>query len=197
MDYGFNAITTEYLCYLMNRIHLEAEGNDGYLCLCQLLQEIEFQPQVDMDENRCEECHELRRCFNEEEYGGQNMDGLMATDILNVELPVNGTMLELLIVLAERMAYEMSDSEYEAPPRKWFMEMLCNCGVSENLKNINFDEEGNEETIRDTMHTVIFHKTGWDGEGGLFPLVYPQYDQRKVELIIQMNNYLEENYDIC
>ena len=194
---GYDRITTEYLCYLMNRVGLEAEGKDGYLCLCQLLQEIPFHPQVEMDENRSDECHSLRMDFQEENYGSYVFEGAYATDILDAFLSEDGTMLELLIVLAEKMAYEMSDSEYEAAPRKWFMEMLINCGLQPCLPNSSFDEEGNEEIIRDTINTVILRKTGWDGEGGLFPLAYPQYDQRKVELIIQMNNYLEENYDIC
>ena len=195
MDYGY--ITTEYLCYLMNRVGLEAEGVHGYLYLCQLLHEIPFEPQTAMDENRSSECHKLREDFQEDEYGEHDIEGVYVTDILNGELPEFGTMFELLIVLAEKMQFEMSDSQYEASTRKWFLEMLCNCGISEHWHNEDFDREGNEEAIRDIVHSVIFRQTGWDGEGGLFPLVYPQYDQRRVELIIQMNNYLEENYDIC
>ena len=193
MDHG--NITTEYLCYLMNRIGLEAEGKDGYLRLCETLQETEFLAMTEMDHNRCGECEELRRDFAEYDYGWDGSQGNVLS-VLNGVYGRNGTMLELLTVLAEKMAYEMSDSEYEAPTRKWFTEMLCNCGLDRNCRNADFDEEGNEETVRDAMHTVIFRKTGWDGEGGLFPLAYPQYDQRRVELVIQMNNYLEENYDI-
>ena len=185
-------IKTEYLCYLMNRIGLEAEGDDGYLLLCGTLQDIEFQPQIDMDENRCEECRDLRNDFAKDE-----LDKDEILDILDEELWDNGTMLELLCVLAEKMAFEMSDSEYEANTRKWFMEMLWNCGLCRCCLNADFEKEGTEEAVKDAMHTVNFRKTGWDGEGGLFPLLYPPYDQRGVELIIQMNNYLEENYDIC
>ena len=189
---GYEKIKTEYLCSLMNRVGLEAEGNDGYLRLCETLQEIEFLPQTAMDENRCEECRNLRTDFActecEDEYTADILDGIYGE---------NGTMLELLIVLAEKMAFEMSDSEFEAHPRKWFTEMLVNCGLDKACTNEDFEKEGTEETVKDAMATVIFRKTGWDGEGGLFPLLYPQYDQRHVELVIQMNNYLEENYDIC
>ena len=62
---NYERIKTEYLCYLMNRIGLEAEGSDGYLRLCETLQETEFLPQLEMDENRCYECRELRGDFAE------------------------------------------------------------------------------------------------------------------------------------
>ena len=195
MDYG--RITTEYVCYLMNRIGLEAEGDDGYLSLCMLLQGISFLPQLDMDENRCGECRELRRDFEDYEYEGNGVDGICVTDILDGELPENGTMLELLTVLSERMSFELSDSEYEAAPRKWFLEMLANCGIGSCITNAELEEEGTDRNVQDAMDAVIFRNVGWDGEGGFFPLRCPQYDQRNVELIIQMNNYLAENYDIC
>ena len=52
-------------------------------------------------------------------------------------------------------------------------------------------------TENDIIDTVNLRKIGWDGEGGIFPLQCPREDQRSVELIIQMNDYIEENYDIC
>ena len=194
------AIKTEDLRYLMSRVGLEADGCRGYLRLCETLQEENFIPMVMLDENRCDECRELRSDFARAEYGingvhtGQSVHVVYVLD--NV-LGNNGTIMELLIVLAEKMAYEMSDSEFEASTRKWFLEMIGNCGMDRYCYNENFEQEGNEENIRDIAHSVIFHKTGWDGEGGIFPLSYAQYDQRKVDFIIQMNNYLEENYDIC
>lgn len=193
---NYAAITTEYLCYLMNRIGITAEGPDGFLRLCETLQETEYLPQTAMDANRCDECRELRKDFAEFDYEGDiGLQG-MAIDILDGFYGENGTMLELMTILAEKMGYQLRCSAYDAPTRKWFTEMLCNCGIDKHWHNEDFDEEGNEEAVLDILHTVIFYNTGWDGEGGLFPLVYPQYDQRKVELIIQMNNYLEENYDI-
>lgn len=190
-------LTTEYLCYLMNRAGLEADGDYGYLRLCETLHEIDFLPQTDMDENRCEECRDLRVDFANTEYGAEGLEVVSVIDILDDELCESGTMFELLVVLAEKMAFETSDSEYEASTRKWLIEMLLNCGLDKNLLNSDFEVEGCEEAVKAAMDVVIFRKTGWDGEGGLFPLAYPQYDQRRAELLIQLNNYLEENYDIC
>lgn len=194
MDY--EAIKTEYLCYLMNRIGLEAEGTDGYLRLCETLQEIAFLPQTDMDENRCSDCMDLREEFAQYDFPDSEEDQMWMKVCLDMAHGESGTMLELLTVIAEKMAFETCDSQYEASTRKWFLEILGNCGLGKHWSNEDFEDEGNEEVVRDAMNTVIFRKTGWDGEGGLFPLAYPQYDQRKVEIIIQMNNYLEENYEI-
>lgn len=193
----YESIKTEYLYYLMSRVGLEADGDSGYSRLCETLQETEFLPQTDMDENRSEECRDLRTDFSYDSRGVDDLETVSCMDILDGEYGENGTMMELLVVLAEKMAFEMSDSQFEANPRKWFLEMLENCGLNRNLLNSDFEREGNEEAIHNAMDTVIFRKTGWDGEGGLFPLTAPAYDQRDVELIIQMNNYLEENYDIC
>ena len=187
---NYEEIKTEYLCYLMNRVGLEAEGEDGYLQLCKILQSVPFCPQLQMDENRCDECRELRNDFAANSYPEY-------CDILNGIYGGNGTMMELLLVLSEKMAYELSDSEYEASTRKWFKELLCNCGLDRYAENREFCNPGNGLRIREILSTVIFRRIEWSGDNGLFPLMYPQSDQRKAELIIQMNNYLEENYDIC
>ena len=193
----YEGIKTEYLCYLMNRVGLEAEGPDGYLRLCETLQNTEFVPQTAMDENRCRECMDLRRDFVMFDHKAETPEIQQEIlDILDGIFGENGTMIELLTVLAEKMGFELCDSEFEASTRKWFTEMLVNCGVYDYATNECFEREGTEEIVLDAMNTVIFNKIGWDGEGGLFPLVYPKYDQRKVELVIQMNNYLEENYDV-
>lgn len=185
---GYDKLKTEYLCWLMNRAHLDAEGPDGYLKLCETLQETEFVPQLEMDENRCEDCLDLRRA-----YALENGDEELEHRLI-ICLGWNGTMLELLVILAEKMRYEMLDSEYEAGTRKWILEMLANCGL-DIYKNERMEEEHPE--VSDILDRIIFRQTGWDGEGSFFPLAYPMRNQRYVELITQMNNYLEENYDIC
>lgn len=187
MDY--ERIKTEYLCYLMNRAKIDAEGDYGYLNLCKVLMDFQFIPIVEMDENRCYECRDLRREFSydyDEEYG----------DILDGIYGEYGTMMELLVVLAEKMDYDLADSEFEAGAGKWFMEMLGNCGLATAF-NTSFEQDGFEEEVTDILCTIVYRKFGWDGEGSLFPLQWPRQDQRNVELIIQMNNYIEENYDIC
>lgn len=187
---SYERITTEYLCYLMNRAQIEAEGSYGYLKLCEILQDVSFLPILEMDENRCSECRTLRKDFAE----GYD-DGVI--DILDGLLPEGGTMMELLLVLAEKMNYDLSDSEYESGTGKWFREMLENCGLILDCNSTFLENKQKENEVHDILDVIIFRKFGWDGEGGLFPLRWAKHDQRDMELIIQMNDYIEENYDIC
>lgn len=189
MDYG--RLTTEYLCYLMNRAHIDAEGRNGYLSLSRTLMGCSFFPILDMDENRCYECRELREDFADEydeEEAGDILDGLYGE---------YGTMMELMVVMAEKMKYDLDDSEYEAGTGKWFREMLQNCGLLMCVNERYEQDEGYENEVKDVLDTIIYRKYGWDGEGGLFPVRCPKHDQRYAELVVQMNDYIEENYDIC
>ena len=185
----YEEVKSEYLDYLMNRVGLEKDGDDGYLDICRLLLSIDFFPVIEMDENRCYECEGLRKDF-EDWSGGQEIGW-------DAGLGESGTMMELLVVLAEKMRYELSDSQYEASTRKWFRELLGNCGMDIYAKNCDYKRLNGEGNIRAIAEAVIFREIGWDGEGGLFPLYLALRDQRRTELICQMNDYLEENYDIC
>ena len=120
----YDKLKTEYLCYLMNRARIEAEGKDGYLHLCEQMQNTEFIPIITMDENRCYDCRQLREDFARTEWNYLTYLDESPGDILDGLYGENGTMLELLVVLAEKMEFDLADSEYEAGVSKWFMEML-------------------------------------------------------------------------
>lgn len=185
----YEKVKTEYLCYLMNRVQIEAEGKHGYLHLCETMMNYMFIPILEMDENRCWECQKLRDDFAEE-YGEE------AIDILDWYYSEYGTMMELLVVLAEKMQYDLADSQYEAGTGKWFREMLQNSGLI-GCENGCYERAGYDLEVIDILDMINYRKFGWDGEGGLFPLKAPKRDQRDTELIAQMNDYIEENYDIC
>ena len=185
----YEEVKNEYLDYLMNRIGLEKDGECGYAEFCKKLLDSIFLPILDMDGNRCVECLGIREEFSN---GSENV-----FDFLYEELGETGTMLELLLILAEKMKYELADSQYEASTRKFFIEMLDNCGLSYYAQNQYYSQKDAEDNVNKILYTVIFRDIGWDGEGGLFPLYLARRDQRRIELTAQMNDYLEENYDIC
>ena len=189
MNYRYARLKTEYLCYLMNRAMIDSGGSDGYSVLCGIMLDTRFLPIVEMDENRSYECRSLRRDFADD----YDHD---AADILDGLLDENGTVMELFVVLAEKMNYDLADSEYEASTGKWFKEMLQNCGLIE-MTNDALNSAVNRNEVTDILSAIVYRHTGWDGEGGMFPLRWARTDQRYEELIVQMNNYIEENYDIC
>lgn len=180
-----------YLRWLMNQAQIEAEGPEGYSRLCETLQGIYFVSKIAFDENRVEEGKALRSEWAESEYG----------DISELErelIPYTCTALELILVLARRMCYEMSDSQFEAGMGKWMAELLENAGLATFRNDIfEMNPEYAVAKIKNILHDIIYRKYLWTGEGGFFPVRWAGCDQRGVELLIQMNNYLAENYDIC
>ena len=63
----------------------------------------------------------------------------------------------------------------------------------EDYRNFEFDEN----VVKPILEMINIRQFQWDGEYSFFPLRNPHSDQRYEELIVQMNNYIEENYDIC
>lgn len=181
----------DYLCWLMNQAQIDAEGPEGYLHLCEVLQGIYFVSLIAFDENRIEEGKALRTEWAETDGGD--------TDALEGELiPYTCTALELILVLARRIQYEMSDSQFEAGIGKWTAELMENAGLATFRNDIfELDPEYAERKIKAILHGIVYRKYLMNGEGGFFPIRYPETDQRNVELLVQMNNYLAENYDIC
>lgn len=181
---------TAYLRWLMAQCQINADGADGYLHLCEILQGTYFVSLVEFDENRADEGRHLRNEW-------ADTDG----DIHELEdelIPYTCTMLELLLVMARRMAYEMMDSQFEAETGKWVSEMLENAGLA-YFRNDIFEAEPqySERQIKAILGSIVYRRYDQKGNGGFFPCENPRTDQRNTELLIQMNDYLEENYDIC
>lgn len=180
-----------YLCWLMNQAQIEVEGPEGYLRLCEILQGIYFVSLIAFDENRVEEGKALRSEWAELEGG----------DISELEgelIPYTCTALELILVLARRIAYEMSDSQFDAGIGKWTQELMDNAGLSTFRNDIfEINPEYAVRKIKSILHDIVYRKYLWTGRGGFFPIQYSNMDQRSLELLVQMNNYLAENYDIC
>ena len=181
----------DYLCWLMNQCQLEADGPEGYLRLCEVLQGIYFVSLIEFDENRIEEGKELR-----EEWA--DTDGGDISALEGELIPYTCTALELILVMARRMCYEMSDSQFDAGIGKWVMELLENAGLATYRNDIfETDPDGCTAKIKCILHDIIYRRYMPDGTGSFFPTETTGTDARHEELLVQMNNYLAENYDIC
>ena len=183
-----------YFKWQMNKVNVSDDEN-GYSYLCAILHEILFYPLVDMDENRWFEARRYRWDYAAEHgYSEIWQQDEMANQL---DETLGGcTVFELLISLAEKMKFETEDGPYDATTEKWFEELISNMGL-ETYTNREFNE--NEEAYfeaEEKIQRMIFRRYRASGEGGLFPLRFPRQDQRGVELAIQLNDYLAENYDI-
>ena len=191
-----NAGTTVYLCWLMNQARVDAEGPDGYEALCRILSVTPFHCCMEMDENRAAEGLELRTEWARNETPDAYDQDLLLDEVSEDLGEGECTMMELLVALSRKMQYEMLESQFEAGTGKWFMELLDNCGLDIFTNQVFGTSTDAEESVREIVMRIIFRKYEWTGNGGLFPLQYPGHDIREDELIIQMNNYIAENYDI-
>ena len=170
----------------MNQLQIAGGGPGGYLHLCEVLQDCAFMTLVKMDENRREEAIELRFEASGDIQG-----------IIDGPFHYTCSVLELLVILVRRMNYEMLDSQYESGIGRWTSEIFANACI-DGFTNARFEADENAENeLKEIISDIVYRRYGFDGEGGFFPLKHPVHDQRHLELLTQMNDYLAENYDIC
>jgi hypothetical protein len=91
--------------------------------------------------------------------------------------------LELMVALARRLTFEADKDE-----STWFWEMMENLG----LNGLNDRELINRQDVEDVLDRVTWRTYEYNGGGGLFPLVYPESDQREVEIWYQLSAYVLE-----
>lgn len=144
-----------------------------YKNLLHTLESMEFLYTILNDENRAGDGLALRTLF------------LYAPDAKSKPCSV----LEMLIALAIRLAYEVNDGQNES---LYFWLLIENLGLISQT-----DEAFNESKIR--IHVTRFlgrtyHPNG--SGGGLFPLKNPRGDLRKIEIWYQMQAYIAEKYPI-
>lgn len=152
----------------------------SYWNLCKQLYTTEFVWLIANDDNRLEDGKELRDLYLSE-YG---------TDEVDPEwIDLGCSMLEMLIALAQRAAFESEKS-----PAEWFGIFMDNLDLRQ-FTDAAYDEQAREE-IAGIIDCVIYRSYSYNGKGGLFPLREPHRDQREVELWYQMAAYLLEHPEL-
>jgi len=142
--------------------------------LLRLIYRKEFFWSIPNDDNRLEDGRELRHEFVEEKEIDPDPDWMN----------MGCSMLEMLVALARRLSFETGQ-----PVRNWFWEFIQNL----DLIDLTDDMIIPESVVDDTLETVIWRTYNYNGQGGLFPLNYPEEDQRLVEIWYQQSAYLAEN----
>jgi len=95
------------------------------------------------------------------------------------------SILEMLIALARRTAYESSGTTDE-----WAAQLLDNLGIRRFTDDTY--HEGIRQEVDEVLEQLLNRTYSPDGVGGLFPLRYADLDQRRVELWHQMSTYVLE-----
>lgn len=158
---------------------------DSYHLLWKL-HHTEFRYSAMMDRNRDMDGREWRN-----RYGGELPPAFLKRP---------ASVLEVLLGLADRMAFELDDEEGIAA---YFWEMLNNLGIA--YADYDFELDASlDRKVDKAINRWMSRQYDSHGRGGVFPLEFvPEFyesdefhNQNRLELWYQMQLYLAENYDI-
>lgn len=169
----------QWLCELVR-----ADGEDSYELLCKKLHDVPFIPKVDRDENRAMDGLQLRERYESNNYCPGYLDSVGPC-----------TVLEMMIALSERMDFELSScDDNDTHADVYFWEMIRNLELDHYSDEV-YCAYTDDYFIDNILNRLIHRSYHRNGKGGLFPLRCPKGDQRRVEIWLQMNAYIMENYD--
>lgn len=179
---------SKFLCDLVWEAEpniLERELDDKLeLRLIHQLHNIEFFSLIPNDDNRGMDGLELRDDFVDNHSGGQHA------------LPFGPcSVLEMLIGLSFRLEFETSQSKWEKTFTQWFWILIDNLDLDYHT-NKSLSKAEYQDKIITNVTIFLERRYKSSGEGGLFPLINPRKDQKKVEVWYQMSAYILENYPI-
>ncbi len=146
--------------------------------LLRIMHAKEFVYVVVNDDSRTQDARDVRSdCFRE-----FKVKPYVTTDVLG---PIS--VLEILMALSRRMGFMTSIA-----PGEWAWVLLQNLELNGYSGRIG---RRWAEEIDDILERLVWRQYGPDGQGGFFPLAWPEEDQREVELWYQMAAYLAEGED--
>jgi hypothetical protein len=166
----------EYFEWLLTQVRAQ-HGSQTYRELCWALYKKQFIWVLEMDDNRVQDGLDLLVEFFHEH--GIEAHQHRVTD--------GCSFLELIIGLSRRCAFLGGGD-----PVEWAWQLISNLGLAPMSDPLT---EKNHQAIEFILERVIWRDYKKNGFGGLFPLGFPEADQRTVELWYQMNAYVDENAD--
>lgn len=145
-----------------------------YWSLLKLLYTKEFVYFIPNDDNRAMDGTDLRYDFiDAEELDDVNLDWIN----------LSCSMLELFVGLSRRLSFAA-----EGEPSDWFWRIMQNLDLDiyNDSVSIPLDE------VDEKLNQIIWRTYEPDGLGGIFPLKWPERDQRDIEIWYQMASYVLE-----
>lgn len=160
----------DYLRWLEPQLRDEHAPTESYWGLINLLFDKEFRWSVPHDDNRCADGLALREEFG---FASRQSERLGPCSFL-----------EVLIGLSRRLAFVAGG---DAPG--WAWQLMSNLELHRMSDPLT---RRKQERVEDIMNTVIERRYSPDGQGGFFPLAWPDDDQTRIELWYQLNAFVSE-----
>lgn len=163
-----NQIDYDYFNWLISQVDIQTRNT--YTYVFERMHNLEFVWTVPNDDNRVQDCFDLRVEFLYEHDGFLNLAG--------------ATVLELLISVSRRVEFTAGG---DAP--LWAWRLLKNLKLTKMPDPVT-DKEA--ERIDEILHALVWRTYDYSGRGGFFPLRNAKEDQTQVEIWYQLNAYVIE-----
>jgi hypothetical protein len=166
-----------YFIWLYNQVCTvrDVDSPHSYTQVCEIMHEIPFKVLIAMDENRQGDAFELRNTFM------KNRSGVV---LYEREVSI----FEVLVALAKRASVMV-----EQDMAMWFGIFLQNLKLDHLSDPYCYSLSASQRRIVSSLNRFNNRRYTARGSGGLFPLMRPLKDQRRVELWYQMGAYMNEN----
>lgn len=180
-------VKDDYFEWLMEIVRPVRNGK-SWLILMKVLGQTDFEVLIPNDINRCIDGCGLREEFRLSSHHS-SYAGIMGRPC---------SVLELLLSLARKMDFELSDPYYTSVDRtgRFFWELLRNLGLDGFDDDAYSRKPGAGSEVKRILRVFMSRDYDECGHGGAFPLTCSRRDQRYVELWRQLSEYLEERYPI-
>lgn len=171
-----------YIHWLENELTGESKFPDRtYFELVNAMFHTEFKwanhpPFVSMDDNRLADGLEVRWEFAERFEVPRHV-------MKNLAPP---SFIEVLLGLSRRLSFVAGGTQ-----ERWAWQLLVNLGLERMWDHLS---RSKTRTAFEAMEIVVNRSYLPNGDGGFFPLAWPDRDQREVELWYQLNAYAEEQH---
>lgn len=187
-----------YFEWLCDQVNCESYKGEDYTMVLRSLYDTPFNYIIDKDANRYDDGISLQK-----EYVGRMKGRPYDTDIsprerLEFSIHYGCSILEMLIALSRRMSFIMDECDIDSSPQRWFWEMMDNLGLRTfSDSNMMFSSDVYSfAKVNDVLSTLIDRKYAKNGgNGGLFPVLKPNKNHRKLEIWYQMMEYFGEKYE--
>jgi hypothetical protein len=158
-----------YLLWLEPQLGVDQQPR-RYSNLIRLLGTKPFVWLVPHDNNRIEDGLDIRREF----YAKTSIKGDLGPC----------SVLEVLVALSRSLSF-IADGSASG----WAWQLLCNLNLDKVPDPIGPKKA---RTTDEILEALVWRTYSKDGQGGFFPLAWPEQDQRDVELWYQMQYYADE-----
>lgn len=184
---------TSYFQWLCDIVRCD-QDDKSYYNLLGMMYETPFEVRIDNDINRAVDGNEFK--------------GAYILDIYDYKTKINKvfptgperkcSILEMIMGISKRMAFELAEDESEdCDFYKYFWEIIENLGLKQYDDNQFGDSLARcKIEIREILNKLNERKYKKSGEGGMFPLLFAEKNQKKVEIWYQMQAYINEKYMI-